>query len=279
MIKKITLDQLVIGMYIHDINCGWMDHPFARNRFKIDKPETLDKIRSAGVAEVFIDTSLGADVPGEEEAEEAIGKPAQPEAAARSGQPLPDERSSSMSSIVKRFSPAEEFEHARMLYSDANDLVQDIMKDARLGKQITRSQCDPLVDDIVESMFRFPSALLPLSQIKNYSEYTFQHSVAVSALAVAFGRVLELPRDEIKELSLGGMLHDIGKALVPGHILNKPGKLEDSEFEIMKGHVSHTAKLLNNVEGLSEIAYNAAVEHHERHDGKGYPRQLKRGMR
>jgi len=150
-----------------------------------------------------------------------------------------------------------------------------MMKDVRLGKQIALEKCGPMVDDIVNSMFRFPSVLLPLAQLKHRNEYTFQHSVSVAALAIAFGRVLEMPRNEIKDIALGGFLHDIGKALVPGRILNKPGKLDEAEFNVMKSHVTLTAKLLNDVRGISEITFNAAVQHHEHYDGAGYPKGLK----
>jgi len=265
MIKKIPIDQLKIGMYINDLNCGWMDHPFARNRFKVDEAATLNRILGTGVAEVYIDTALGSDVRVAEtetvevkEIEESLAD-------------LID----FMPSVIVRLSPAEEFEHAKNLYANANKLMQDMMRDVRLGKQITLEPCEPVIDDIISSMFRFPSALLPLAQMKTVDEYTFQHSVAVAALAVAFGRVLDLPRDEIKDIALGGLLHDVGKALIPGRILNKPGKLDDAEFEIIKSHVVHTAKLLKDVKGISEITFNAASQHHERHDGSGYPHGLK----
>jgi putative nucleotidyltransferase with HDIG domain len=265
MIKKIAISQLKIGMYIHDINCGWMDHPFAGNRLMVDDLAILSKVLETGIEEIYIDTALGADV--------GAGKSSMVEAE-EIEEPLA-EPSTYITSIISKLSPAEEFNRAKDLYSNANKLMQDMMKDVRLGKQIALEQCDPMVDSIVDSMFRFPSALLPLAQIKTRDEYTFQHSVSVAALAVAFGRVLDLPRDEIKDIALGGLLHDVGKALVPGRILNKPGKLDEAEFEIMKNHVVHTAKLLNDVNGVSEITFNAAAQHHERYDGAGYPHGLK----
>ncbi len=252
-------------MYIQKLNCGWMDHPFLHNRFMVDGTATLNKILRAGLEEVYIDTSLGADV-----AAAKIG-------AADAGEiekPL-CEPSAILPGIVSRLSPVEEFNRAKELYSNASELMQNMMKDVRLGKQVEMEQCEPIVDGIVDSMFRQPSALLPLAQMKSIDEYTFQHSVSVAALAVAFGRVLELPRDEIKALSLGGLLHDVGKAKVPARILNKSGKLDDQEFGIMKSHVSETAALLKGVKGVSEITFNAAAQHHERYDGTGYPYGLK----
>jgi putative nucleotidyltransferase with HDIG domain len=268
MIKKIPIRQLKIGMYIHDLNCSWMNHPFALSRFKVDEVATLNKMVEAGVAEVFIDTALGSDVMVAEASTEDIRE------VEKIDDPL-SEPSAFIPSIIAKLSPAEEFKRAKDLYANANKLMRDVMQDVRLGKQIAMDQCEPMVNDIVDSMLRFPSALLPLAQIKTFDEYTFQHSVSVAALSVAFGRVLELPRDEINDIAMGGLLHDVGKALVPGRILNKPGKLDTSEFEVIKGHASHTAKLLNDVKGVSEITFNAAAQHHERYDGTGYPHGLK----
>ena len=261
MIKKIPIDQIKIGMYIHDLNCGWIDHPFALNRFMIDDISTLNRILATGVAEVYIDTDRGADVEGLEASSDSVEEIEDSLADLIDFSP----------NITTRLSPAEEFNHAKNLYFNANVLMQDLMKGARFGKQISLKQCKPMVDDIIDSMFRFPSALLPLAQMKTVDEYTFQHSVSVSALAVAFGRVLDLPRNEIRDIAMGGLLHDMGKALMPLRLLNKPGKLSGEEFHLMKSHVLYTTKLLKDIKGISEITFNAAAQHHERFDGTGYP--------
>jgi putative nucleotidyltransferase with HDIG domain len=252
MIKKIPASQLKIGMYVNDLNRVWENHPFEWHCFTIEDAETLDKITAAGIAELEIDTEQGAD------AEEKYS-----------------EQSTYVPKLIANLSPAGQFNYAKNLYANASRLMEDLMKDVRVGKQVAVEQCEPVVDNILDSMYSFPSAFLPLAQIKNRDEYTFQHSVSVSALAVAFGRVLDMPRHEIKELAMGGLLHDVGKAKVPGRILNKPGKLDEAEFTVMKHHAMDTAELLSNVKGISEIAFNAASQHHERYDGTGYPRGLK----
>ena len=273
MIKKVSISKLKIGVYIHDLNCDWINHPFAFNHFMIKDTVTLNRILETDVAEVFIDTDLGSDVEIEESSAVEV-KNIEVENIEEVGETVA-EQSSFISNIISNLSSAEEFNRAKNLYSNANKLIQDIMKDVRLGKQIALEKCEPMVENIVDSMFSFPSALLPLAQVKTCDEYIFQHSVSVSALAVALGRELELPRNEIKEIALGGLLHDVGKALVPGRVLNKPGKLDGEEFNVIKGHVLHTAKLLNDVNGISEATFNAAAQHHERYDGTGYPNGLK----
>ena len=262
MIKKIPVGQIKIGMYVHDLDKVWGTHPFDWQCFEIDDVGTLNKILTSGIKEICIDTDLGADVASADTRKADVEE-------------VFSEASAFVPDIFIKRSPVEEFERAKALYANANLLMQNMMQDVRMGKQIHVDQCAPTVDNILDSMFSAPSALLPLAQMKTRDEYTFQHSVSVSALAVAFGRVLNLPRAEIKELAMGGLLHDVGKAKVPGKILNKPGKLDDAEFAVMKNHAASTSTLLKDVEGVSEIAFNAASQHHERYDGTGYPLGLK----
>lgn len=265
MFKKVPVSELTLGMYIHDLNGNWQNHPFASDHFLIDDEVTLGKLRASGVAEVFIDTDLGV----------VVQLPEKKAAEAKAIDELSSESSSLAPNVVAKLSAVEKFNRVKNLCASANQLMQDMMRDVRLGQQIDMGQCDPMVDNILDAMFSFPSALLPLAQVKSRDEYTFQHSVSVAALAVAFGRVLNMSREEIRELALGGLLHDVGKAKVPGNILNKPGKLDDAEFAVMKDHVVRTAELLGNVSGVSQIALNAAAQHHERFDGTGYPHGLK----
>lgn len=259
MIKQIPAAQLKVGMYINDLNNVWDDHPFPWHCFTVEDEGTLNQILASGIAELEIDTEHGADVAASPtEAEDRYSEP-----------------STYVPALIVSLSPAGKFNYAKSLYANASRMMEDLMKDVRNGKQVAVEQCEPVVDNILDSMYNFPSALLPLVQMKNRDEYTFQHSVSVSALSVAFGRVLNMSRQEIKELAMGGLLHDVGKAKVPGRILNKPGKLDEGEYAVMKNHAKDTAELLKKIKGISEIAFNAASQHHERYDGTGYPLGLK----
>ncbi|HEX8987064.1 MAG TPA: HD-GYP domain-containing protein [Rhodocyclaceae bacterium] len=266
MLKKIPVFRLTTGMYIHDLNCGWMDHPFMANRFAIDDVETLRKIQAMGVLEVYIDTSRGLDVADESTAAAAADtEPSAP----RAGKPARE--------VPRRTGGTQPAEllRVRKLHGEATRLVAEMMQDVRLGRQIELEKCEPVVEEIVVSIFRKPDLLLPLLQVKTRDEYTFQHSVAAAALAAAFGRTLNVPRDVIREVAIGGLLHDVGKAMLPDSLLKKPGKLTHEEYELVKGHVDFGTSVLKNTTGLSEIAYQAVAEHHERFDGTGYPCGLK----
>nr|WP_269429724.1 HD-GYP domain-containing protein [Thauera sp. SWB20] len=247
------------GMYVHDLHCGWLQHDFVRNRFLVADADDVARIRALGVAEVSIDTTRGLDP----DAAPAATAPGRPDLA---GPPPPAVHTAS-----KATSPPE---RARNLHREANEIVRNLLVDVRLGRQIEIEKVEPLVARIVDSIFASADALLPLARLKQHDNYTFQHSVSVCALMTAFARTLGLPRETIREIAIGALLHDVGKARIPDEILNKPGKLTEAEFERMKSHVVQSKLILMATPGISPIALEVASEHHERYDGSGYPNRL-----
>lgn len=265
MIKKIAIAELKPGMFIHDLNMGWLDHNFLRNSFAVHDEADLRKVRETGVHEVYIDTAKGLDVAHAPTSEETTRELHQRLEAIAEEEPAP----------LRSVALAEEMHRARKLHNEAHRIVRDMMGDIRLGKQIEMEKVEPMVENMVDSIFRHQDALIPLSRLKTHDDYTFLHSVSVCALLVAFARTLNLPRDTIKEIAIGGLLHDVGKAQVPESILNKPAKLTDAEFDKMKNHVVQSKIILLHTPGISQIALDVAAEHHERFDGTGYPNKYK----
>lgn len=264
MIKQIRTDQLKPGMYIHDLNCGWLDHPFISNAFHVRDQATVDKIINLGIRELYIDTIRGADVweaRSQQEVNADLERRLQEIAKKQPEKPVVTELK-------------DETARARRLHGEANKIIRHMMEDIRLGQQVQVDRVEPLVEGMVDSIFRNQDALLPLARLKRHDDYTFQHSVSVCALLVAFGRGMKLPREAIKEMAMGGLLHDVGKARIPDNILNKPAKLSDDEFSRMQSHVTQGVVLLQQADGVSDIAMRVAAEHHERFDGTGYPDKL-----
>lgn len=266
MIKLIRTDQLQPGMFIQDLNCGWLDHPFLTNAFHVRDTATVAKIISLGIKEVYIDTVKGADV---REARPQVDVNAELQARLEEIARKKAERP-----VVVELK--EEAARARRLQAEAYKVANLVLEDLRLGLPIQIERVHPVVDGVVESVFRNQDALLPLVRLKSVDDYLFEHSVGVSALLAAFGRTMKLPKEDVRELALGGLLHDIGKAQVPESILNKPAKLDQDEFLRMQDHVALGLAQLDQMQGVSEIARRVVAEHHERIDGTGYP-QRKQG--
>ena len=262
-IKKITTDRLRPGMYVHDLNCGWLDHPFARSKFLIKDPSTIKTIAGHGIREVYIDTRKGSD-DVEATPREVVREELQQEL----DEVLESAQHENATSL------REELEAAAAISHEANSLITNIMQDVRLGKQVEVERVTPMVDQMVSSIFRNQDAMLSLQRVRNRDQYTFEHSVSVAVLMVTFAKELGLPRETIQDIGVGAMLHDIGKIKVPDEILNKPGKLTDDEFAVMRNHVVYSAEILADTPGVSHTAIAVAAQHHERWDGSGYPHGL-----
>jgi HD-GYP domain-containing protein (c-di-GMP phosphodiesterase class II) len=145
------------------------------------------------------------------------------------------------------------------------------MEDVRMGRALNMESVSEVVGSMVDSILRSPDALTSLTRLKSFDEYTFFHSVNTSALALSVGKHLGYERAPLLQLGTGMLLHDIGKTLIPIEILNKPGRYEADEFEIMKQHVLRGAEVLSSTTGLSDMFLKPTLEHHERVDGTGYP--------
>ena len=263
-IKKISAAQLKPGMYLHDLDCGWMEHPFLRSSFMIRNDAQIVKIVEAGIHDVYIDTRQGldvADAPTEEEVRATLEREMIEVATATPPPPLKVDLGS-------------EIGRATQIREQAQRVVRDVMRDVRLGKAVELERVEPMVQGITESVLRNGGALTTLLRIKNKDDYTFLHSVSVGTLMIAFCRAVGLGSDVTREAGIGGLLHDTGKAFVPDSILNKPGRLTEEEFEIIKRHPRDGWNVLMKTPGIGDIPLDITLHHHERVDGSGYPGRL-----
>jgi len=160
---------------------------------------------------------------------------------------------------------------AKQIKDHAEQAISNIMADVKLGQQVEMEQVTPVVDKMAESVLNNHNALLGLSRIRSMDTYTFEHSVNIGVLMMSFTKSRGMPEKIIKEVGVGGLLHDIGKALTPTEILNKAGKLTDEEFVIMRQHVVDSRLILEKTPGISRDALDVAALHHEKYDGSGYP--------
>lgn len=245
-------------MYLHKLQGHWIDHPFWRNHFLLDNPDDISLIQRSGIVELWIDTEKGRDV--------INGGKAETPAAITPQAMLVDAAGDTP--------VAEELERAAKICDQGKIAVMTMLQEARMGKAIDVDSVGSLVEQISQSVFRNPGALISLARLKTADDYTYMHSVAVCALMIALGQQLKLSEEDIHEAGMAGLLHDIGKALMPSEIINKKGSLTDAEFSVIRTHPQQGYELLQHSPDVSAIALDVALHHHEKIDGSGYPHGL-----
>jgi putative nucleotidyltransferase with HDIG domain len=254
MLKKINVAQIRRGMYVHKLEGSWLEHSLWKTRFLIESDAQIEAVRQSGSEEVWIDLSCGVDVE----------EPTAPRVEAVDPPPV-------VPATPVATSLADELKNAEEIRSRAKVVVTSMFSEARLGKSFDPEVCAPLVTEVVDSVHRNSDALVSLSRLKLADEYTYLHSVAVCALMVALGRQFGFDQKQSHEAGMAGLMHDIGKAAMPMDIINKPDKLTDQEFEIIRQHPARGESMLREAGVTNEPVLQVCRHHHERMDGKGYP--------
>lgn len=261
-------------MYVSELDRPWVGTPFLFQGFEIRSDEEIEQLREL-CQFVYIDT----------EAEQTRAPhPAAPAIRIPPRVIAPEHKTVTDAEVLKQTLRAdrarpryndltsldEEIGAARDLETNTRELVYSIMDDVKLGRAINSARAKELVAQMVDSIVRNPDALVWLTQLKAKNEYTALHSLRVCILALAFGRHLDLAPDHLNVLGTGALLHDIGKLKVPNEILDKPARLTDDEYRIMKTHVPEGVKILEVTSGIPAAAIDVARCHHERYSGAGY---------
>jgi len=143
-----------------------------------------------------------------------------------------------------------------------------------LRQALDTGNCLPLVDERSASLQPNSGALVGLVRLKTHDDYIYMHSVAVCPLMVALALKMGQDEAQVREAGLAGMLHDMGKARIAHEVLNKPGRLTDEEYVLVKRHPLMGRNLLEEAGISCAVALDVCLHHHERPDGKGYPDAL-----
>jgi putative nucleotidyltransferase with HDIG domain len=159
----------------------------------------------------------------------------------------------------------------KRMYNDAVSVATDLWESASTEGKPDATMARAMVDGLAQAVAQNRTALLALTTLKNYDNYTFTHMVNVSILTMGQARGLGLDGPLLREFGLAALMHDIGKVRTPLEILNKPDKLTDAEFAIMKRHTVEGAEILRKTPDIPALAPVVAFEHHLRLDGTGYP--------
>jgi len=255
MKKRVQISHICVGMYIEELEDR--SHNRLDNRqFLITSETELKVVLASKAMSAVINTSKGKDVV--------------------------EETAPAWNVVRSRFEveldatfPASELQQARKCIETTRPLIKRVFCDAQRNGTFDFDSAQAVVETIMSDALQCASALIATTKLKEHDEGTFLHCLAVSALMIAFGRSLELEEEMIRDLGLGGPVHDIGKATIPLAILNKPGKLTAAEFALVREHPVRGAALLRGVPGISQTVTGICLYHHEKHDGAGYPFGLK----
>ena len=255
MIKKITIDQLVPGMFVHQI----LEQKGAltvKSQGKVTSTDVVNTLKKRGVKTLAIDTDKSFKV---SESSSSI-----------SSNSVENEPAEKILAPIKSVSLEKELNRATKLHQQGKDIQKLLLENVQKETPFDTSIPKAFSNKLVESVDRNPDALLCLTKIREKDDYLLEHSLNVAILLANFGKYLGMSEEEVQDLSYAGFLHDLGKIKIPDEILHKPGRLTESEMEVMKGHVKHGVDYLETM-NIAAPLVQAISEHHERLDGLGYP--------
>lgn len=251
---QINTNQLKLGMFVVELDRPWLGTPFLFQGFRIRSMEEIEKLRSL-CDTVVIDIEKSAK--GSYRPEHAGREERKPQ------------RLYAMSASFEQ-----EIISANEIRAETESCLAEVFDDVAKDRMIDLVSVKKVVNHTVDGILRNPDAHVSLTQLKDWDRYTAQHSINVCILALAMGRHIGLQRQELEMLGTGALLHDVGKLRTPLEVLNKPGKLTEEEFKLMKAHPVHGRELLEHRYGLPHLVADMAYSHHERAAGGGYPRGL-----
>jgi putative nucleotidyltransferase with HDIG domain len=164
---------------------------------------------------------------------------------------------------------------SKEVYFKTINLVKEVTESINSQKALNIRKAKRVIQNAVNAVMQDESTLLGLANIKNYDEYTFNHSVNVAIYAIALGQRIGIPKKHLSHLGMAGLFHDIGKTKISKEILNKTGKLSSEEWTVMHSHPVVGAEMVMRMKEWGELStrmIDAAFEHHLRYDLTGYPK-------
>lgn len=264
MIKRIPLGRLKPGMFVSSFDLSWFKHPFVSTRLGVVRDQRLiEELRRLGVTTVEIDTEKCEDLPPPNNGGGAVE--------VKKDKAFPDPKISGPSCP-----PPDDAERtakfARKLFDQAMDITRSLMDGVAKGANVNVDELRPFLSKLIDTVERNENVLHIITSLKSYDDYTYTHSLNLAAFGVLLGNSAGLVAEELEHLAMAGMLHDVGKCLLPKEIVTKPGPLSPGEFEEIKRHPSLGHEHLSRQNDIPAVVLRAVFEHHERVDGSGYPR-------
>ena len=290
-VKEILVTRLKLGMYVSALDRPWLDTPYLMQGFHITTLEDIENLQAL-CEYVYVD------VDKQKRGTEYTVSPSEPSVQGKKG--ASSASNTSVNNIITqgrtpetqhalekifsnrklvtyldKTSAKEEMETARQVCLDLNHCVKGLLESVSAGQSIDVEKVKHAVSPMIDSVLRNPDACMWLARLKNKDSYTYKHSMGASIWAVSLGRQIGLPKVDLMLLATGTLLCDIGKLRLPEGLLTKKEKLSTGEFVVVRSHVEMGLLTLEDIENVNPKVVQIVANHHERHDGSGYPNKLK----
>lgn len=294
-LEVIEVNRLGRGMFVAELDRPWLGTPFLLQGFMIESDEQIGELRRC-CRTVLIDRRRSV---GEHHGEVAVRQSAQPRQPG-AGMTLPkisvaaghaDSEFLAIARLIRENKPIpasfknprggkdaaleEEMVRSSPIIDDVHRTLRAIENASDSSGNIDLSRVKGLIEEMAGGVERNPDAMLWLTRLKITDQYSYDHAVDVSVHLMILGRFMGFERSAIEHLGQAGLMQDIGKTRIDPRILSKAGPLTEDEYQIVKTHVLSSLELLKAQGGFSAEVVKTVVGHHERHDGSGYPRNLK----
>lgn len=251
---KVLVKDLLLGMYVFELDRPWLDSPFLFQGFILEAPEDIDAVRSC-CEYVYIDL-LRTDT-------------------ARFKQSVSLSVPETLPPAQKTTPFGKEIQAAETATKQTSKLMRTFVDDIRFGASVDIQIAKDAVSDCVASILRNSDAMMFMTRMRQKSDQLSQHAMDSCIYAILVGRLMGLDPQQLEDLGTCGLVHDLGKVVVPDEILNKPGALTPKELAMARDHVRLGRDILISGRKIFSGTVDVAYNHHENLDGSGYPRGLK----
>ncbi|WP_088332533.1 HD-GYP domain-containing protein [Lacimicrobium sp. SS2-24] len=261
MLKKFSIDSLKPGMFVNQVSRQTATLKI-RTRGLIKSQPQIQMLKDKGILEVEVDLSRSV-----------LEEPLEMEGDGPSSEPDTEETVTGKDKKPQR-SDGERLGEASALYDKAKSVQSRFVKKVRSGRPSSVKELNELSTGIIDSVFDDPNAMCCLTLIKEKNKYLLEHSLNCAILMAVFARHLGFDKELIDNLALAGLMMDLGMNTIPNDILNKKGKLEAQEKQLIHTHVDVATEILDAAEIDNPVIREVVTYHHERLDGSGYPSGL-----
>lgn len=268
-LRKISIDELRVGMHVISLDISWFDSPFLRQKRTIKTPKDIALLRKAGVKSLTIDPNKGI-TPETPDAEKQPQKaPTAPpkESTSPENEELPVPKSAAQEALER------ELKNAENIRNQVFKAIDDLQHELNNGRPVDTSQLTPLIDQTLESLKQNDSALMNLAHIQRRSKKLREHTFSTFCLTLHLAQYLKIAADDIEALGIAALLHEIGWAQIPIQLMGKRNAYTENERKLIQQHTEIALNLLKNGE-YPNLSLRIIAEHHELCDGNGYPKGL-----